>query len=56
MIGREKQPGEKEKEMSRGGLGKKDQEKVCIDTSFSIETLIHQMHQSKWVILDPSDL
>jgi hypothetical protein len=34
MIGREKQPIEKEKEMSRGGLGKKDQEKVCIDTSF----------------------
>jgi hypothetical protein len=23
MIGREKQPGEKEKEMSRGGLGKR---------------------------------
>jgi hypothetical protein len=27
-----------------------------IDTSFSIETLIHPMHQNKWAILDPSDL
>jgi hypothetical protein len=30
MIGREKQPVEKEKEMSRGGLGKKDQEKESL--------------------------
>jgi hypothetical protein len=30
MIGREKLPAEKEKEMSRGGIGKKDQEKVCM--------------------------
>jgi hypothetical protein len=41
MIGREKLPAEKEKEMSRGGIGKKDQE------SLYIETLIHPTHQNK---------
>jgi hypothetical protein len=46
MIGREKLPAEKEKEMSRGGIGKKDQESLY-DTSFSIETLIHPTHQNK---------
>jgi hypothetical protein len=34
-------------EGTEAAQGKNDQEKVCIDTSFSKETLIHLTHQNK---------
>jgi hypothetical protein len=43
-------------EAAEATQGKKDHEKVCIDISFSKETLIHSTHQNKWAMIDPSDL
>jgi hypothetical protein len=34
-------------EAAEATQGKKDHEKVCIDISFSKETLIHSTHQNK---------
>jgi hypothetical protein len=42
-------------EGAEAAQGKNDQEKVCIDTSFSKETLIHLTHQNKWATLNPFD-
>jgi hypothetical protein len=54
MAGRHK--GSAQAEGAEAARGKGIKEKVCIDTSFSKEILIHQTHQNKWVIIDPFDL
>jgi hypothetical protein len=54
-FGQEQRWGGHHAEGGRGGAGRTWVWR-CIDTSFSIETLIHPTHQNKWAILDPSNL